>query len=106
VLVMVVEHPIYLASAPDRDFEMRPGEPPRWLLGGYAVEGERTEHWFIDGVVKYHRKVSTILNHVVEAGLSIEHVDEPLPGPPADAETAAEDAARPVVLGVRAVKAA
>jgi SAM-dependent methyltransferase len=104
VLVMVLEHPIYLASAPERDFEMRPGNPPRWLLQGYGVEGARKEHWFVDAVVKYHRKLSTILNAIVDAGLLIDHIDEPLPGPPADARTKAEGAARPVVLGVRAVR--
>jgi SAM-dependent methyltransferase len=103
-LVVVLEHPIYLASAPERDFDVRPGKQPRWLLQGYGVEGARAEHWFVDGVVKYHRKLSTILNAVVDAGLHVDRVDEPLPWPPADAGTAAEDSARPVVLGVRAGK--
>jgi hypothetical protein len=74
------------------------------LLQGYGLEGPRTEHWFVEGVVKYHRKLSTILNAVVGAGLRIDHVDEPIAGPPADARTTAEDAARPVVLGIRAVR--
>ena len=104
VLVLVLEHPIYLASAPDREFEGLSGNPPRWLLQGYGVEGPRTEHWFVDGVMKYHRKLSTILNAVVDAGLAIDHVVEPIAGPPADARTMAEDAARPVVLGVRAIR--
>jgi ubiquinone/menaquinone biosynthesis C-methylase UbiE len=104
VLVMVLEHPIYLASAPEREFEAQSHKPPRWLLQGYGLEGPRTEHWFVEGVVKYHRKLSTILNAVVGAGLRIDHVDEPIAGPPADARTTAEDAARPVVLGIRAVR--
>jgi SAM-dependent methyltransferase len=102
VLVAVLEHPIYLASSPDREFERRPGQPPRWLLSGYSIEGRREERWFVDGVVKYHRRLSTILNAVMDAGLTIQRVEEPTAGPPADPTTTAEDSARPVVLGIRA----
>lgn len=106
MLAVVMEHPIYLASSPDREFDQRPGRAPRWLLSGYADEGRREEHWFTAGVVKYHRRVSTILNALIDAGLVIERVAEPTPGPPVDPETAAEDSARPVVLGLRARRAA
>jgi ubiquinone/menaquinone biosynthesis C-methylase UbiE len=104
VLVAVFEHPIYLASSPQREFEQRPGQPPRWLLSGYSLEGPREEHWFVDGVIKYHRRLSTILNAVIDAGLTLQRIEEPTPGPPADATATAEDTARPVVLGVRAVR--
>jgi SAM-dependent methyltransferase len=102
VLVAVVEHPIYLASSPEREFEQGPGRSPRWLLSGYSIEGPREEHWFVDGVVKYHRRLSTMLNAVIDAGLTVQRVEEPTPGPPADATTTAEDTARPVVLGIQA----
>jgi SAM-dependent methyltransferase len=102
VLVAVLEHPIYLASVPERQFEQRPGQPPRWLLSGYSTEGRREEHWFVDGVIKYHRKLSTILNAVIDADLTVERVEEPTPGPPADPIDVAEGSARPVVLGLRA----
>jgi ubiquinone/menaquinone biosynthesis C-methylase UbiE len=101
VLVAVLEHPIYLASAPEREFEQRPEHPLRWLLSGYAEEGRREEHWFVDGVVKYHRQTSTILNALIDAGLVVERVEEPMPGPPADEATLAEARARPVALGIR-----
>lgn len=104
VLVAVLEHPIYLASSPEREFEQRPGQPPRWLLSGYSIEGPREEHWFVEGVVKYHRRVSTILNAVIDARLTLQRVEEPTPGPPADETTTAEDTARPVVLGIRACR--
>jgi SAM-dependent methyltransferase len=105
VLVAVLEHPIYLAASPEREFEWRPGQPPRWLLSGYSTEGLREEHWFVDGVIKYHRKLSTILNAVVDAGLTVERVEEPTPGAPADPIDMAEGSARPVVLGLRARRA-
>ena len=102
VLVAILEHPIYLASAPERDFEYRSGQPPRWLLQRYGSEGPRKEHWFVDGVVKYHRTMATILNAMIEADFAIEQIEEPLPGPPVTPAVAAEDEARPVVLGIRA----
>jgi SAM-dependent methyltransferase len=102
VFVAVLEHPIYLAPAPQREFALADAISPRWLLSGYGDEGLREEHWFVDGVVKYHRRLATIINAIIDAGLILERVDEPIPQSPADAATVAEGRARPVVLGLRA----
>lgn len=48
-------------------------------LSDYGVEGERESVWFVDGVKKYHRTFSTIINTLVETGFSIEKMIEPLP---------------------------
>ncbi len=48
-------------------------------LKNYAVEGERESRWFVDGVKKYHRKFSTIVNALADAGFVIEHMVEPTP---------------------------
>ena len=42
-------------------------------------EGLREEHWFRDGVQKYHRTLSSLLNGLIDAGLAIERVVEPVP---------------------------
>ena len=39
----------------------------------------REERWIADGVQKYHRMVSTIMNDLIAAGLAIERVLEPMP---------------------------
>ncbi len=48
-------------------------------LTDYSLSGERKVSWFVDGVIKYHRPFSSILNSLIEAGFSIERVLEPLP---------------------------
>jgi SAM-dependent methyltransferase len=80
VLVFSTEHPVYLTRATTegwvRDAE---GHPRYWALDRYGEEGLREESWIVDGVRKYHRMQSTLLNGLIEAGLAIERVLEPMP---------------------------
>ena len=66
------------------------GEIPRWTkdengkkiyvnLANYAKEGERESEWFIEGIKKYHRMFSTIINTLTENGFIIEKMIEPIP---------------------------
>jgi len=48
-------------------------------LKDYSVEGERESKWFVEGVKKYHRKFSTIVNALADSGFTIEHMVEPAP---------------------------
>lgn len=48
-------------------------------LSTYSVEGERDTTWFVDGVKKYHRTFSTVVNTLVEAGFAVEKLVEPVP---------------------------
>ncbi len=48
-------------------------------LANYGLEGERESTWFVDGVKKYHRTFSTIVNTLVKAGFTIEEMIEPVP---------------------------
>ena len=43
----------------------------------YRDEGERRTHWFIDGVVKYHRTVETYVNVLLAAGLVLARLEQP-----------------------------
>jgi hypothetical protein len=62
--------------------------------------------WLTNGVIKYHRTVSTIVNAVIAAGLTLERLDEP--APPLEAVRHRPDldrhAHRPSLLLVRAVR--
>jgi hypothetical protein len=53
------------------------------VAGRYDIEGRRDQSWFVEGVVKYHRRVSTLLNLVLAAGLNLLAVGEPGPTPAA-----------------------
>ncbi len=48
-------------------------------LSDYGIEGKRKSAWFIDGVEKYHRTFSTIINTLTETGFRIVKMIEPLP---------------------------
>ena len=80
VLVFSTEHPVFLARAPGdawvRDVD---GEPLYWTIDRYGAEGLREQSWFRDGVQKFHRTFSTLLNGLLDAGLVIERVVEPMP---------------------------
>ena len=65
VLVYSTEHPLYTARLPG---------------DGYAAEGPREEAWFVSGVRKVHRTVASLVNGVIDAGLAVERILEPMPG--------------------------
>ncbi|MDQ3810920.1 MAG: hypothetical protein M3336_11570 [Chloroflexota bacterium] len=50
-----------------------------WAIDRYADEDERRETWFVEGVRKYHRRLSTLVNGLVDAGFVVERVIEPVP---------------------------
>jgi 2-polyprenyl-3-methyl-5-hydroxy-6-metoxy-1,4-benzoquinol methylase len=107
-LVFSTEHPIYTARASADGWVVGPdGTRTAWALDRYGDEGVREHHWFVPGVRRYHRTISTLLNGLVEAGLAIERVVEPTPGDawlrerPQDAD----ERRRPMFLLVRARKA-
>lgn len=73
--VFSMEHPVFAArSKPDliRDANGH-------LLGvvdDYLREGERVTDWIADGVVKYHRLISTTINALQRNGLMLDLIDE------------------------------
>jgi ubiquinone/menaquinone biosynthesis C-methylase UbiE len=100
-VVAIVEHPIGLATVPDRGFATTRLGRRAFLLHSYAAEGPRDEHWFIPGVRKYHRTVASLVNAFTGAGLRIERLAEPMPIPELVDDADMEDAtARPWLLAV------
>jgi SAM-dependent methyltransferase len=107
LLVYSTEHPIYTAVDPATGWALDgEGKRVHWALDRYADEGWRDQHWFVEGVRKYHRTMATLLNGLVDAGLAVERVLEPVP----DEETLrrrpdfADEHRRPTFLLVRAAK--
>jgi SAM-dependent methyltransferase len=98
-LVASMEHPIVTAPR-ERGAPDVPG------IDNYADAGPRQTTWFIDGVVKYHRTVSDVVNAVLDAGLTLQHLEEP--APPMEALEQRPDLAihrrRPPLLLIRAAK--
>jgi SAM-dependent methyltransferase len=71
-----------------------------WPVDAYQKEGERRHHWFVDGVVKYHRTVETYVNTLLEAGFRLTGLLEPHAGMniPEDRPDLAGAARRPPLL--------
>jgi len=78
-LVFSIEHPIFLARSDDGWIRDESGAGLRWTIDRYAEEGRREEHWFRDGVRKYHRTIASLVNGVMDAGLVLERLVEPSP---------------------------
>jgi SAM-dependent methyltransferase len=107
ILVYSTEHPIYTAVDPASGWALDPaGTRAHWKLDHYADEGWRTQDWFVEGVRKHHRTMATLINGLIDAGLTVERVLEPIP----DAEALrrrpdfADEHRRPTFLLVRARK--
>lgn len=77
-LVFSVEHPIATAN-PSAWIRNERGEKLHWALDHYSAEGQRRTSWFIEGVVKYHRTVATYVNGLLDAGLQLRRLAEPVP---------------------------
>ena len=106
-LVFSIEHPINTApSAPGwrTDGDGR----AIWPLDGYFREGLRRNHWFVDGVEKYHRTLGTTFSALTGAGFDIDHLEE---WRPSAAQIAAhpeweQELDRPMFLLMRAKRSA
>jgi ubiquinone/menaquinone biosynthesis C-methylase UbiE len=73
-LVASMEHPVVTAA------QDRAAAGPQ-TVDNYAEEGPRHTSWLVEDVVKYHRSVSTIVNAVLAAGLTLDRLEEPAPTP-------------------------
>jgi SAM-dependent methyltransferase len=72
-----VEHPIFTAHGSSDWYRGADGVALHWPVDRYRDEGERRTHWFVDGVVKYHRTVETYVNALLDAGLRLTRLEEP-----------------------------
>jgi SAM-dependent methyltransferase len=107
VLVFSTEHPLYTARLPGDGWVLADdGRRTGWRIDHYADEGARNEEWFVSGVRKVHRTFGTLVNGLVDAGLAVERVIEPVPdeGWIEQHPLGADERRRPMFLLVRARK--
>lgn len=77
-LIFSQEHPVATAKMSGSGWcENGQGQKRHWILDNYQEEGMRKQHWFVDGVIKYHRTIATIFNTLLAAGFTIVKVLEP-----------------------------
>ncbi|WP_163537417.1 class I SAM-dependent methyltransferase [Gracilibacillus sp. YIM 98692] len=76
--IFSTEHPIVTARKEGNNWVKDEDDHKlHWALDHYQEEGKREQHWYIDGVVKYHRTISTLVNTLIENGLVLEKITEP-----------------------------
>lgn len=74
-LVFSVEHPIYAARAEPEWVTAADGRQA-FAIADYGIEGRRVTNWIVDGVVKYHRAIGTMLNTLHAAGFAYRALNE------------------------------
>ena len=74
-LVITTEHPIWAARA-EPDFRTDPDGSRVFAITDYGVEGKRVSNWIADGIVKYHRKLSTLVMTMHRHGLMLRSIEE------------------------------
>lgn len=80
IFVFSQEHPLTTAPiAGAKWIKNNNGSVDHYRLADYTRTGERTVSWIIDGVVKYHRTFSELINGLVRAGFVIMEMKEPVP---------------------------
>ncbi|WP_107943524.1 class I SAM-dependent methyltransferase [Metasolibacillus sp. FSL H7-0170] len=80
ILLFSIEHPIVTANkGNDSWITNQAGDIFHFALDNYQDESLRTQHWFVDNVMTYHRTMSTVLNTLIDYGLQIEKIVEPKP---------------------------
>ena len=107
MLVFSIEHPLTTAIQGKRRgwVEDDAGVKIGWLVDDYSTEGPRVSRWIVDGVVRYHRTLSTMLNMLIDSGFRIDRVAEshaPEEEEALDPELL-EERMRPPFLFVRAI---
>ena len=80
--ILSTEHPICTASPKGIFRSESSGENQNesfFPIYNYRDEGAFEQKWFIDGVKKYHRTVSSYLTILMDQGFSIKKILEPMP---------------------------
>ncbi len=79
-LVFSTEHPIL--TAPRRHgFRVDADGWRFWPIDGYQDEGARVTDWLENRVIKQHRTLGTLVNTLIEAGFTLDRLDEWGPTP-------------------------
>jgi SAM-dependent methyltransferase len=80
LLIYSTEHPVVTARKDMKNWwENADGDRLHWALDHYREEGKREQHWYVDGVIKYHRTITTLVNGLTGQGFMLEKMVEPLP---------------------------
>ncbi len=80
-LLFSQEHPIVTATVDGNGHfnKDEKGNKVSYTLSNYNEPGKRKIHWYVDGVIKYHRTFGGIITALAKAGFVVQEVLEPVP---------------------------
>lgn len=80
-LLFSQEHPLNTATLDGKGGYNKDenGNRVSYTFSNYNQPGKREITWYVDGVIKYHRPFSKLINALVDAGFNIEKIIEPQP---------------------------
>eukprot|EP01133_Synstelium_polycarpum_P006773 gene6773-7872_t len=73
--VFTMEHAIFTCD-PNQWWSTDDKGNSYWKVTNYQMEGDRSTNFLADGVMKQHRKLSTVINMLIKCGFTIDIVDE------------------------------
>lgn len=81
VLLFSQEHPLTTcySGTGDRWTRDENGKKLHANIADYCIEGRKDSTWFVEGVQRYHRMFSTIVNTLADTGFKILKMEEPYP---------------------------
>ena len=81
IFIFSQEHPLTTcySGTGDRWTRDENGNKIHANLANYCVEKRNESTWFVEGVQRYHRMFSTIVNTLVDGGFKILRIEEPYP---------------------------
>lgn len=97
-----IEHPTFTA-APGQDWVYQEGKPAHWPVDQYFYPGERETVFLGCAVKKYHHTLTQILNGMLDAGFTLEAVEEAMPSEEM-VDKMPDEMRRPMMLMVRGRK--
>ncbi len=107
VLVFSIEHPMFTASKNSQEWlRDNDGKLRAYVSDSYTIEGERVLEWLDRPVPKYHHKMETIINGLINAGFTVDAMHEPTPTQRMikDNPKMIREIHRPIYLIIRAIK--
>lgn len=105
LFVFSVEHPVFTAYGTQDWYYDRDGNILHFPVDNYYYEGKRKAVFLGEQVIKYHRTLTTYLDTLLQNGLRIEHVIEPMPPQDMmDLPGMRDEMRRPMMLLIAAVK--
>ena len=104
-LIFSVEHPIFTAEGSQDWSYDEAGKITHSPVDNYFYEGKRTAHFLGSDVTKYHRTLTTYLDHLLTNGFQIKRIVEPMPPENMlDIPGMQDEMRRPMMLIVKAEK--